>query len=453
MAGRTTRDMTTGSPIRLILGFAVPLLLGMLFQQFYGMVDTVIVGKHLGVDALAGVGATGSINFMVIGFCNGVCSGFAIPIAQAFGAGDHKGMRRYVTNSVWLSAAFALVMTGAVCLLCRQILRWMNTPEDIFELAYQYIFVIFMGIPATYLYNLLAGMIRSLGDSRTPVMFLILAAVLNIVLDIFTIDVLHMGVAGAGWATVLSQLISGLCCLVFIYKRMDILHPERDEWRPDKRVLLKLCNMGIPMGLQYSITAIGSVVLQTAMNSLGSAAVAAMTAAGRIYNLSGCPFDALGSTMATYSGQNLGAKRMDRVRKGLVQASLLGSVYGILACAVLWLYGRQIALLFLDADEMAILDQVQLFLRVNSAFYVPLCLVNTIRFSIQGLGFSRLAILAGVCEMVGRAGVAFILIPILGFLGGCFASPAAWILADLFLIPAFFYCEKKLKAVFEASAN
>lgn len=450
MAGSATKDLTKGSPIKLILGFAVPLLFGMLFQQFYGMVDTIIVGKHLRVNALAGVGSTGSINFMVIGFCNGVCSGFSLPIAQSFGAGDYRGMRRYVTNSVWLSAVFALVMTITVCVLCRRILSWMNTPEDVFELAYSYIIVIFLGIPATYLYNLMAGMIRSLGDSKAPVVFLILAALLNIGLDIFTIDVLKMGVAGAGWATVLSQLIAGVACLVYIGRKLEILRPSGDEWRIDSHVMKKLCVMGVPMGLQYSITAIGSVILQTAVNSLGSAAVAAMTAAGRISNFCCCPFDALGSTMATYSGQNLGARRMDRVKKGVLQAGILGSIYSVIAFIVLRRFGGSIALLFLDADGVDILGQVQLFMTVNSAFYIPLCLVNVVRFSIQGLGYSMLAILAGVCEMIGRAAVAFVLIPKIGFTGACFASPVAWIFADLFLIPAFLYCVRKLDRLFAA---
>ena len=453
MAGKTTKDMTNGSPIRLILGFAVPLLFGMLFQQFYSMVDTIIVGKHLGVDALAGVGSTGSINFMVLGFCNGVCSGFAIPVAQSFGAGDYRGMRRYVTNSVWLAGGFALLMTVVVCILCRPILHWMNTPEDIFELAYDYIFVIFLGIPAMVLYNLLAGIIRSLGDSKTPVLFLILAACLNIGLDIFMIDVLKMGVGGAAWATVLSQLISGLCCLVFMVKNFEILHPKKDEWKLDGRIVQKLCNMGIPMGLQYSITAIGSVVLQTSVNTLGSASVAAMTAAGRINGLTCCPFDALGSTMATYSGQNLGAKKLDRVKKGLFQAAVLGSVYAVAACIVLSLFGRQIALLFVESEESAILDSAQLCMRIVSSFYSLLCLVNTVRFSIQGLGYSRLAVLAGICEMFGRAGVAFLLVPPFGFAGACFAGPAAWVLADAFLVPAFFHCVKELQAQFDRNAD
>lgn len=255
--------MTSGSPVKLILSFAVPLLLGMLFQQFYSMVDTIIVGKSLGVDQLVGVGSTGAINFMIIGFCNGVCSGFAIPIAQSFGAKDYKRLRKFVANAAWLSIAFAAVMTVVVCVLCRQILFWMDTPENIFEYAYSYIFIIFLGIPATYLYNL-SGIIRSLGDSRTPVIFLVISAMLNIIFDLLAILVLHMGVAGAAWATVLSQLISGILCFLYMRKQYDILRFEKDEIKFEGRQAIILCNMGIPMGLQYSITAIGSVILQTA---------------------------------------------------------------------------------------------------------------------------------------------------------------------------------------------
>ena len=441
MAKNATREMTSGSPLKLILSFAVPLLLGMLFQQFYSMVATIIVGKSLGVDQLAGVGSTGAINFMIIGFCNGVCSGFAIPIAQSFGAKDYKRLRKFVANAAWLSIAFAAVMTVVVCVLCRQILSWMDTPENIFEYAYSYIFIIFLGIPATYLYNLLSGIIRSLGDSRTPVIFLVISAMLNILFDLLAILVLHMGVAGAAWATVLSQLISGILCFLYMRKQYDILKFEKDEMKFEGRQAIILCNMGIPMGLQYSITAIGSVILQTAVNSLGS------TAAGRISGFSCCPFDALGSTMATYAGQNVGAGKLDRVGKGLKSASFIGGIYAILAFFVLSLFGRQIALLFVSADEIAILDHVKQFLVFNTAFYIPLCLVNTVRFCIQGMGYSRLAILAGVCEMVGRIIASLVLVPLIGFVGICLASPIAWIMADLFLVPAYCHTINRMKKI------
>ncbi len=297
MAKDSTKDMTVGSPMKLILGFSIPLLFGALFQQFYSVVDTVIVGRFLGVNALAGVGATGSLNFMIMGFCMGVCSGFAIPVAHKFGAKDYSGMRQVVANSVWLSAAFSLVMTTAVALLCRNILTWMKTPEDIFEYSYAYILIIFLGIPATYLYNILSGIIRSMGDSKTPLFFLTLSSGLNIGLDILFIVAFEMGVAGAAAATVISQLISGLLCLFYMIRKFEILHITRQEWRMNPMHMRQLCGMGLPMGLQYSITAIGSVILQTSVNTLGALAVASVTAAGRVNMFFTCPFEAMGSTI------------------------------------------------------------------------------------------------------------------------------------------------------------
>ena len=397
------KDMTKGSPIRLILGFAIPLFFGMLFQQFYNLVDMIIVGRFLGASALAAVGATGSINFMIIGFCMGVCNGFAIPVAQKFGAKDEKQLRYYVANSVWLSIIFAVVMTVTVSLLCRDILVWMDTPEDIFDASYAYIIVIFIGIPVTYLYNLLSGIMRSLGDSKSPLIFLVISSVLNIAFDIIAIAGMHLGVAGAAGATVLAQAISGVCCLIYLIKKFPILRVHGEEWRWRGRFVARLCSMGIPMGLQYSITAIGSVILQTAVNGLGSVVVASMTAGGKLSMFFCCPFDAFGSTMATYAGQNLGAGKLDRVTKGMV----------------------------------------------NSLFFIPLALVNIIRFAIQGLGFGKLAIFAGVAEMVGRSIVGFGFVARFGFVAACLASPIAWILADIFLIPAYAYCIRKLRPIIQ----
>ena len=435
--------MTVGSPSNLILGFAVPLLLGLVFQQFYSMMDTIIVGKYLGVKQLAGVGSTGAVNFLVLGFCTGTCSGFSIPIAQSFGAGDHSTLRKFAANAGYLVGGFALVITLTVCVLCRQIISWMNTPEDISGYAFSYIFVIFLGIPATMIYNLLAGIIRSLGDSKTPVIFLIIAAGLNIALDLLAIVALGMGVAGAAWATVLSQLISGCLCFIYMRRSYDILHFEKSELRPDRFCLVKLCGMGLPMGLQYSITAIGSVTLQTAVNSLGSTAVAAVTAASRVNGFCCCPIDALGTTMATYAGQNIGAGRLDRVSQGVRSGCMIGGAYALLALTVLTVFGRRIALIFLDASQTEVLDCAVQMMTANACFFLALTLIFVFRFTIQGLGFSRLAMLAGVFEMFARMFVAMILVPRLGFAGVCFANPTAWVMADVFLIPAYRYVYRK----------
>lgn len=447
------KDMTNGSPSRHILGFAVPMLFGMLFQQFYNLVDTIIVGKTLGVEALAGVGATGSINFMIIGFCMGVCNGFVIPVAQCFGAKKPADLRKYVFNGYICSIVFAIVLTLASVIFCRRILIIMNTPADIIDHAYNYIVVIFIGIPTVFLYNMVSGVIRSLGDSKTPVVFLVLSSIINVVLDFFLILVCKMGVAGAGWATVTSQLISGLTCLIYMYKKYDILKGDKSERVLDRRFITNLCMNGVPMGLQYSITAIGSTILQAAVNTLGSTYVAAMTAGSKMFNFTCCPFDALGSTMATYAGQNVGAAKIKRLGQGVRSAMIIGSVYSVLSLIALYFTTDYIALLFVNASETTIIALTRQFILASACFYIPLTGVNVVRFCIQGMGFSVFAISAGILEMIGRAFAAIILIPSIGFMGACLASPIAWIAADAFLFPAFIHCAKKLNAKHNIKSN
>ena len=447
------KDMTNGSPSKHILGFAVPMLFGMLFQQFYNLVDTIIVGKTLGVEALAGVGATGSINFMIIGFCMGGCNGFVIPVAQCFGAKKPADLRKYVFNGYICSIVFAIVLTLASVIFCRRILIIMNTPADIIDHAYNYIVVIFIGIPTVFLYNMVSGVIRSLGDSKTPVVFLVLSSIINVVLDFFLILVCKMGVAGAGWATVTSQLISGLTCLIYMYKKYDILKGDKSERVLDRRFITNLCMNGVPMGLQYSITAIGSTILQAAVNTLGSTYVAAMTAGSKMFNFTCCPFDALGSTMATYAGQNVGAAKIKRLGQGVRSAMIIGSVYSVLSLIALYFTTDYIALLFVNASETTIIALTRQFILASACFYIPLTGVNVVRFCIQGMGFSVFAISAGILEMIGRAFAAIILIPNIGFIGACLASPIAWIAADAFLFPAFIHCAKKLNARHNIKSN
>lgn len=440
-----TQNMTEGSPLRHILKFFFPLLLGMLFQQFYNLVDTAIVGQFLGKDSLAAVGATGSVNFLILGFCMGVCNGFAIPVAQKFGAKDESGLHRFVANSVWLSIIFAVVMTIVVAILCRNILVWMDTPVNILEASYSYIFVIFLGIPVTYLYNLLSGFMRALGDSRTPLIFLVISSVLNIALDLVSILVLHWGVRGAAIATVTAQGVSGLLCLVYIVKKLTLFQMTKDEWKLNGRCTARLCGMGIPMGLQYSITAIGSVILQTAVNRLGSTVVAAISSSGKLTMFFCCPFDAMGSTMATYAGQNLGAGKLKRVDRGIFASSGLAMIYSVIAFLIMFTAGKYLALIFVDAAETDLIGLIVRFLRWNAWFYFALALVNIVRFTIQGLGFGKLAIVAGICEMAARSVAGFYFVPIFGFTAACLASPIAWVLADLFLIPAYFLVMRHLR--------
>ena len=447
------KDLTVGSPMKLILGFAFPMFLGLLFQQFYSLVDTMIVGKYLGVDPFAGVGSTGSLNFIVIGFCMGLCSGFSVPISQSFGAKDFPLLRKMVTNSVWLCTFFSVVITTLMLLFCRPVLTWMNTPENIFEYAYIYIFIIFAGIPCTILYNMTAAILRALGDSKSPIIFLAISSAINIGLDLLLIIVFRMGVDGAALATVVSQGVSGVISIIYIKKKFDILAMEKGDWKLERHlagkltgvgIMVRLCTIGIPMGLQYSITGIGSVILQTAVNGLGSIYVASMTAGSKINIFLACPFDALGQTMAPYAGQNIGARKLDRVGKGLRAACIIGFIVSGLMVIVVKLFGDQLTMLFLDEKDPVIMQNSTQFLIIVSAFYCLLTLVNTVRFTIQGMGFSSLAIIAGVMEMIARGIAGMLLVPAFGYLGACYSSPLAWLLADAFLIPAFFLCKRKV---------
>ena len=385
-----THDLTTGKPLRDIWQFAVPVLFGLLLQQVYSLVDTAIVGHALGVMALGGVGATGSVNFLVIGFCGGLCTGMAIPLAQAFGAGDYRQLRRYVAGCVWLGIAMSALLLALTLPTTRALLKLMGTPEEQMGYAYDYIFIIFIGIPATILYNMGACVLRSLGDSKSPVWFLAIASVINIVLDLLTVCVL---------------------------------------------------GMGVPVGLQFSITAIGSVMLQSAVNSLGAVCVSGVAVASKIYMLLCCPFDALAMAATNFTGQNLGAGKYDRIRQGTYACLLLGIIYCAIYIVIARFGTQYLVLLFMNADEaQSVLDYTQ---RISYAYAygTPLLLgVNVFRLSIQGMGYGRLSLISGLLEMIARTAVGIWGVPQFGFAAACLASPLAWALADCFLIPAYYGC-------------
>lgn len=441
-----TKEMTSGNPMQLIIEFAIPLLLGNLFQQVYSLVDTAIVGKTLGVDALAAVGSTGSVIFMVMGFTMGSMNGFALPVAQQFGARNYDKLKKYYGNAIILAVITALVMSGVTMLLCRSILRWMNTPSNIEELAYDYLMVIFAGIPVTVLYNFVSGMLRALGDSKRPLYFLLISSGLNIVLDLVFILVFHWGVAGAAIATVFSQLVSGILSVIYVARSVELLHVRRENLKISGECVAGLCVMGYPMGFQYGITAIGAVILQTAVNGLGSTCVAALTAAQKLDIFGECPFMALGSAIATYVGQNVGAKKFDRVKTGLYGTSMIGAVYSLIMLGLCALGGRYLFYLFVDATQTEVIRLGYQCIMTYLFFFIPLALVNIVRFTIQGMGYSALAICAGIVEMIARSIVAILFVPRYGFDAVCVAAPIAWVMADAFLIPAFFWCFARLKA-------
>ena len=445
-----TKELTAGHPLPLILKFTLPLLLGNMVQQTYSLVDAAIVGRTLGIDALASVGASTSVVFLILGFCNGCCGGFAIPIAQKFGARDYSLMRRYVCTSLRLAAVFSLVLAVATSLLCAYILRSMSTPQGIFEGAYAYLLITFIGIPCTFFYNLLSCIIRALGDSRTPFWFLLFAAVLNIVLDLFCILVLRWGVAGAAVATVFSQGLSAVLCFGYMRRHFPILSASATERRFDRRAARTLVAVGVPMGLQFSITAIGSIMLQSANNALGTACVAAFTAAARLKMFCINPLESLGIAMATFAGQNYGAGLPQRVWQGVKAAAVLMVCYSALMALLLWTSSDTLARLFVAADETEILRDTALFLHVSVCFFLMLGTLCILRYTIQGVGYTALSMLSGVAEMVARILVSVWAVPAWGYVAVCFGDPAAWVAAVLFLVPAFAYVYRRMLRRFPA---
>lgn len=407
-------DMTVGSPLRQICKFALPLILGYILQQMYLVIDAAIVGRWIGVGALAAVGASASIMFLVMGFCNGACAGFAIPVAQAFGAKDYHKMRVYVANAVRISAVIASVVTLLSLMFCHRILQLVNTPADIFHDAYIFLMSQFAAIPFTFGFNLFSGQIRALGNSRQPFYFLITSAVVNILLDVVLILGCGMGVAGAGIATWLSQALSVMLCIWYIRKRMQLLIPHGDERQFDN-------------------------------NALGTTCVAAFTASMRIKYLFTCVFENIGVAMATYCGQNLGARQMSRITKGVKDAICLMLVYFVFTFIVIYPFADWMMRLFVDSGEAEVVSRAAQFMRIANYFYPALGLLTILRYSIQGLGFSNLSMLSGVMEMIARCGVSLWLVPALTWTGVCLGDPVAWIMADIFLIPAFLWVQHRLK--------
>ncbi|CDD83177.1 mATE efflux family protein [Bacteroides sp. CAG:462] len=445
----STKEMTSGAPLPLILNFTLPLLLGNLLQQTYSLVDAAIVGKFLGINALASVGASSSVIFLILGFCNGCCGGFGIPIAQKFGAHDYSTMRKYVWASLKLTTVMSVLIAIVTSLLCAFILRTMRTPENIFYDAYLYLLITFIGVPCTFFYNLFSCIIRALGDSKTPFWFLLFSTILNILLDLFCILVLGWGVAGASIATVVSQGLSAFLCYHYMMRKFEILQATPSERRFDRRLALNMLGIGVPMGLQFSITAIGSIMLQSANNALGTACVAAFTSAMRIKMFFLCPLESLGMAMATYCGQNYGAGKPERIWSGIKASFLLMGVYVVANFFILWFGAKYMALLFVSAAEVEIIKDTELFLHVAATFFPTLGLLCILRYSIQGVGYTTLAMLSGVSEMIARILVSVLAVPAFGYIAVCFGDPTAWMAADLFLVPTFIviYCRLKSRGV------
>jgi len=441
-------DMTKGNPFGLIVKFIVPVVLGNVFQQLYNMVDTIIVGRFVGLDALAAVGATGTVSFLILGFALGLTSGFTVITAQRFGAGDEHGLKVSVTNAVILAAAASVILTVISVSGMKWLLTVMNTPEDIFQMSYDYIIIICLGMVFTIFYNIMASLLRAVGNSKAPLYFLIISALLNIGLDLLFIKTFGMGVKGAALATIVSQGISGVLCIIYTFKVVKLLVPGKAELKPDTCCMKNQLGIGIPMALQFSITAVGTIMVQSALNRFGAVVVASYTAANKAGQLATLPYSAMGVAMATYSAQNRGINDIARIKKGTRVASIMSVVYSLIIYGVAILTLPFLMRLFIDSNSPVsfeeIFDYGRTYILVSGVCYIPLGEIFIYRNVMQGCGFSFFAMIGGVVELISRAIVSFIATANMSYTGVCMADPITWFTTAVFLMVGYRFTVVKM---------
>ena len=429
-----TMDLTTGHPLKQILIFSIPLVFGTIFQQLYSFADTVIVGRCLGTDALAAVGATSSLHFLILGFVQGACVGFGIPVAQSYGAKDRDEMCRYLWNGTWICLFISLFLSLGSVLLTDTLLAIMNTPEEIFFMARAYIVILFAGIPASVLYNYSASVMRAMGDSRHPFYFLLFSSVLNVILDYVLIAFFHMGVSGAAAATVFSQFVSGVLNVWWMFRRMDMIQGKKSQMKPSLPHIKRLCVVGLPMGFEYSVSAIGAVILQNSINTLGSGAVAAQTAGEKIRQMFTLPMESVGMAIATYAGQNFGAGKLKRIRQGIKQGMVIQLVYCVVIWAVLLGMNGLLVQIVLGEAQPEISAEAGRYLFIVSCLFIFHGSLMVFRNTLQGMGYSFHAIISGVWELAGRSLGGWLVVYGAGFTAVCLANPLAWIFALCYCI-------------------
>ncbi len=445
MKNNKTNDMTTGNPVKMIIWFMVPMCLGSIFQQFYNIADSIIAGQFLGVNALAAIGSTGSLMFMVTGWISGISSGFSILVAQWFGARKYDRMRHYTAMSVYLTIGIIVIMTAGLLAANEPILRLMNTPAELMPDVKGYMAVIYAGLIVTAAYNSLAAVLRALGDSKSPLYFLIISAVINIFLDIIFITWFHMGVIGCGYATVIAQGISALLCLVYIIKKFPILHLKKKDFRISLNSIKNLLALGTPMGLQFSITGIGTIIVQGAVNIYGAVYIAGFSAGAKIQNLIACIFLAFGATIATYVGQNWGAGRIDRVKKGVWYTQVMILISSAILMILIFFFGKYMVLLFVSPSEKGVIDAAVVYFLAVFWCYPFLGSIFVYRNALQGMGYGLVPMLGGVFELTARALVVAAVAGKTSFFGVCLSDPAAWLAALIPLVPYYFYKIKKVE--------
>lgn len=447
------QDLTEGSPFKQLLLFSLPIFIGNVFQQLYSMADTIIVGHTVSSDAMSGVGCTNSITFLILGLVWGLTSGFAVRTSQFFGAKDETKLRKSIAISFELCIAMTVILTALAVPLSAPLLRAMNTPYQYFDYAYYYLITVFGGIGATILYNIAANTLRAVGDSRTPLFCLVFSAVLNVALDFVCIVYLKMTYTGAGVATVISQFISGVICITYMFKAYPSLRLKRSDWSINSIMIKGHISVGLPMALQYSITALGCVFQQAALNGLSAAlpgVVTSYTAATKIDNLTMQTMNSLGTASATYAGQNYGANKIDRIKAGVSAAMILALISWGISIAFCMCFGAPITELFLNGStgeaELYFNDMMNFsmkFLYYQCTFYLFLGIVFIYRNTLQGIGKSVITTFAGVTELIARLLTSFILVKQIGYTGVCLSNPIAWIAADIFLLITYYITMKK----------
>ena len=445
------KNMTSGSPLSLMVGFVIPIFVGNLFQQLYLMSDTLIVSRLLGVEALAAVGSVSPSSYMVVGFAQGLTMGFTAILSQRFGAGDNEGMRKVYAMSTLLSVLISFLLSIVFTFLSRPMLKLVNTPDNILDMAVEYISIIYIFLIFQVLYNLYAGVLRSLGDSKSPLVFMIISAITNIILDIIAIAVFHMGVGGAALATVFSQGLSAILSFIYIKKKFTILTPSKEEKKYDRSPSKVLLKVGLPGAFQYSITAISCILVQASLNNFGSDSVAAYSVANKIENMVTQFYPALGIGISTFAGQNLGAGKLKRVRKGFRVSVYLNIAYSIFALIICQSFASPMSKLFIDSNTSSpvVIEESILYVTTMSLFFIPLGFIFIFRTGCQGLGSGKIPMISAIIELVARTCTAFSLPYFFGFLGICYSNAVSWISAGFILPIVYLAFMKKLERHYE----
>lgn len=437
--------MTSGPITKRILIFAMPILAGQILQQLYNLVDTIIVGRFVGVSGLAAVGATWSLTYIVCYFCIGTCTGMSIPLSQEYGAGNMSRMRCYFMNGIYIAMILAFLITTITSLLSMQFLKWLQTPDDVIQDANIYLVTIFLGLPFTILYNFCFGVLMAFGDSKKSSVFMFLSTILNLFLDLFTIIILNLGVFGAAISTVVSQAIASLCSLFYILKKYKILLPDKQERSFQPNYISNIIRMSVPMGLQYSITAIGAVILQYSVNQLGSDAVAGFSAGSKVKSFCLCPLNALGTALSSFTGQNFGAGNIKRIQKGLKGTICIGLIYSVAVIIVMLFTADKLAMIFVSSDQTQVISYVKKFIIYISFFQLELAILFAVRYCVQGMGYGKYSIYSGLAEMAGRSLIAIFLVPVFGFDAVCWNEGITFLAGILVIVPIYFVLINQLK--------